>query len=537
MENEKSGIFKTFSPFVLSSETNYKNIFVSSACKNGYQKMIYWLFIFLWPLINYLTSNFEKISDYSDVGILASILFFLSLSSWFVIKKYFKQHIDVFFLPLIIMTALFFGYGVIVDTFGIYISFIGIKATHIWLVFVVVLSCFSWKISKSVEIQKITKIMILVMMGVSSFNLASSYWNQETYSNHALKQNHMDFVFKHKPNVYYILLDAYGRQDTLKETADFDNEPFLKKLESLGFSVSRKAYSNYHFTGASLSATMNMSYHNNDENGFIPYGQMHESLKGYNPVRKIFRNNHYKIINVPAHWHQITCYGNEDMCIRKKSFEVYQSFFSQTPFRVLKFNNAYVDFNTIKETSYLFDKDPKFVFAHIAQIHDAVFDESGNFHSILNPAFSGISDSVRYVASIKKVNDYLLDFIKDIKLHDKNAIIILQADHGPTYVGNLNPSSPSYWLDHTEDLRLVNKEDYRYTFGIFSAIYVPEINNDYHLIKDYFSGQFTLINTFRYIFAYLSDQKPDLLADESHFIYYDKTVNSYKEANIDQFKN
>ena len=40
-----------------------------------------------------------------------------------------------------------------------------------------------------------------------------------------------------KPDVYYIILDMYGRDDVLKDRFSYDNSEFLKELEELGFVV------------------------------------------------------------------------------------------------------------------------------------------------------------------------------------------------------------------------------------------------------------------------------------------------------------
>lgn len=171
-------------------------------------------------------------------------------------------------------------------------------------------------------------------------------------------------------------------------------------------------------------------------------------------------------------------------------------------------------------------------------MHDAVFDESGKFHSALHPCLSGKADSLRYISSIKEVNRQLLKLIKQIDISDPDAIVLIQADHGPTYVGSLTPPDPNYWLKRDNDIRLQNKNNFRYTFGIFSAIRMPMYNKErYSNINTYFSGFFTLVNTFRCIFAYLSDQPPVLLPDKSCFLYYDKSAKAYIEEDVNHLKN
>ncbi len=62
------------------------------------------------------------------------------------------------------------------------------------------------------------------------------------------------------PDVYYIILDAYGRADVLEEMFGYDNTPFLQSLESKGFYVAECAQSNYAQTMLSLTSSLNFDY-------------------------------------------------------------------------------------------------------------------------------------------------------------------------------------------------------------------------------------------------------------------------------------
>ena len=62
------------------------------------------------------------------------------------------------------------------------------------------------------------------------------------------------------PDIYYILLDAYTRQDVLRTDFGVDNGPFLARLGALGFYVADCSQSNYAQTELSLSTTLNMEY-------------------------------------------------------------------------------------------------------------------------------------------------------------------------------------------------------------------------------------------------------------------------------------
>jgi hypothetical protein len=62
------------------------------------------------------------------------------------------------------------------------------------------------------------------------------------------------------PDIYYIVLDGYGRSDYLLEKFNFDNSAFLTELESLGFVIPICTQSNYHLTILSMTSSLNMDY-------------------------------------------------------------------------------------------------------------------------------------------------------------------------------------------------------------------------------------------------------------------------------------
>lgn len=62
------------------------------------------------------------------------------------------------------------------------------------------------------------------------------------------------------PDIYYVVLDGYGREDVLFRSYDIDQREFLAQLRSRGFQVADRATANYPQTRLSLTATLNMEY-------------------------------------------------------------------------------------------------------------------------------------------------------------------------------------------------------------------------------------------------------------------------------------
>jgi hypothetical protein len=63
-----------------------------------------------------------------------------------------------------------------------------------------------------------------------------------------------------RPDIYYIIVDAYAGESVLKEVYGFDNQPFVNSLKNRGFFVADDSRSNYHLTELSLASSLNMTH-------------------------------------------------------------------------------------------------------------------------------------------------------------------------------------------------------------------------------------------------------------------------------------
>ena len=95
-----------------------------------------------------------------------------------------------------------------------------------------------------------------VASGVSARTSLSDPLIANAITSHLFSQFPPDVGGK-RPDIYYIILDAYGRHDALGE---FDNTDFLKELERRGFFVASDATSNYKYSIQSLASSLNLAY-------------------------------------------------------------------------------------------------------------------------------------------------------------------------------------------------------------------------------------------------------------------------------------
>ena len=101
------------------------------------------------------------------------------------------------------------------------------------------------------------------------------------------------------PDIYYIVLDGYGRQDILLDLYDYDNSDFISGLEAMGFTVLDRSWSNYSLTSLSLAATLNLDYVNDlaavmgpESKDSRPLGELIEN----SAVREILKEHGYQFV-------------------------------------------------------------------------------------------------------------------------------------------------------------------------------------------------------------------------------------------------
>ena len=102
-----------------------------------------------------------------------------------------------------------------------------------------------------------TNVILLIM---PLFQITYHYWGDQKNNPVNNSQSITAQVQIDKPDIYFIILDAYSREDLLKTAFGFDNQPFVDQLSALGFDVIPCSRSNYNATALSLSSMLNLNY-------------------------------------------------------------------------------------------------------------------------------------------------------------------------------------------------------------------------------------------------------------------------------------
>lgn len=333
------------------------------------------------------------------------------------------------------------------------------------------------------------------------------------------------------PDIYYIVLDAYGRQDILQEYYNYDNSTFISWLKEKGFYVARQSNSNYIQTVLSVSSSLNMEYvqtliekDKSLKNRFALIDMIHHSK-----VRSILAEQGYELVSFQNAYkvsvpdaeiyyddsekgltRPITSF--EGILIEQSMMRVLLSFpfsnklFIEAPYEKHR-QQILATYQGLKEIPSL--DGNYFVYAHIIAPHPPfVFGPNGEIlpHDepfTLDDANYFVQSHSRkayitgYRRQVEYVNKLTMQAVEQILANSKTPpIIIIQGDHGPgayLHWGSLANSIPQE------------------RFGMLNAYYFPKQN--YGALYPSISP----INSFRVVLDEYFGQKFELLPDKHYF--------------------
>ncbi|HTQ09255.1 MAG TPA: hypothetical protein VMI31_04220 [Fimbriimonadaceae bacterium] len=326
-----------------------------------------------------------------------------------------------------------------------------------------------------------------------------------------------------RPDIFFIIVDCYGRADQLKRVMGYSNDPFVSQLRSRGFFVADRSHSNYDQTQLSIAATLNLTFVQDYPKTFPRDSDDRRPLSdGTNLsfAASYLRRLGYKYIAVtsgyPLDFHSADLNFKRPM-VRSMIENTYIQF---TPITVD--NSAITTMfedrrdclvGAFQNLKYLAEPmpQPKFVVAHILAPHPPfVFDANGR--PIRQPGIpfgfydgsdymgaGGTHQTYRdgYVGQVQFLNGQLLQIIDAIVSKAKTPpVIIIEGDHGS-----------KLGLDQNN----IAKTDLHECMSNFMAFYVPPS------VKSLLYPQITSINTFRTLFDGLFNEHLPLAPDRSYY--------------------
>lgn len=341
-----------------------------------------------------------------------------------------------------------------------------------------------------------------------------------------------------RPDVYYIILDMYPREDILLNDFDFDNSQFIEILRKVGFYIADCTLSNYAQTQLSLASSLNYDYLDNLGNKFVPGSQDRTELDQlilHSKVRSFLDLIGYTTVSLsayaPLQWPDADIYYSTDPSKIPSAKQIalispFEALFiKNTAGRALINLDILEQSDVVKDAKYPF-KDhinqqlyilnkisqikevagPKFVFIHIQIPHPPfVFQANGDLvnnpppfpsagYFIEEAYWHGLfRDQVTYL------NSRLIPILESlINNSGDQPIIILQGDHGP------NSSNRN---------------------AVLNAFYVNQTT------KNALFPSISPVNTFRIIFNSYFDSQIPIIPDRS---YYSDYSNPYFYQHIEE---
>ena len=464
---------------------------------------LYPLLFSIYPVLSMFSINYFQSYAYAIITPLI-ISFLLGLMSLLIYKIWFKEwHFSAFASSVTLL--LFYSYGHILNSVPFASKYLYNFLPGIWIVLFISaiwgISHLRGKIVFSTYAPALNVTAIILLLFPIIHFLYVGFLSVQPL---AFQANHFVDLSKanteSKPDIYYIILDGYGRSDFLYKELSYDNTGFLDSLTDMGFKVSNCSQSNYPNTELSLVSALNLDYIQNLGPVFLEekdnFFNLVKALKG-NSVVKSLKNVGYTTITFPSGFpwsepnvdhlinpSEITSINEFDVLFMRTTFlRVIDQFiyplFSITDLRYRQ--RLEFVLNSHDELSQI--PGPKFVFMHILSSHNPyVLDHNGY---AISPEYR--NSRVGYIEQTKYSSRALVDLVgKIISTSKTPPVIVIQGDHG------------AFLLDKDTN-----------SFLILNAYFLPD-----HSTPIY--STISPVNTFRIIFNEYFDMNLPLLEDISY---------------------
>ncbi len=444
----------------------------------------------LFPIIFIYSINSQEIK-FEEIFLLFIIILPITFVSIFLLILIFKNKKAIGFV-VSISFIIFFSYGHVHNLISSNLELRHFYLLTIFLAFFVISVYYFIKTKRKLDNAiKITNAIGIILIVISGMNIISD---------NIVGNTSIDFIdtssnintnqISDKPDVYYIIVDAYAGKDVLTNYFGYDNNEFISFLEENNFHVVPHALSNYHTTALSLSSSLNMQYLDCVENSKVTREEFRESESCFGPsiaydmvqnnkIMKKFNQEGYTIINSysglePTRNFDIAFSNlcgrysgimNSELTITLIGKSILNPIYVKL-FEDVKRDQILCVLSELEEVHKKYDKSI-FVFAHLMLPHHPyIFGPNGESVSPekMEAGWEGLeNDKDGYLNQVKFVNKKLKQIITTII--DESPIppiIVIQGDHGlKSKINNMN--NPT-------------NEEFHNRLSIINAYHIPTTN-------------------------------------------------------------
>ena len=439
----------------------------------------------IFPILFIYTNNLSEISLDSLLIPVLGIFGLISVLLLILVKV--SKNIQKSTLFLSLSLFLFFSIGytkLLFHGLQIFNSHSTIFVFFIYSLIFLVGFIFIYRMKYSLEITKIISVIsfVVILSFLPGIFLDFSNSIYGDTNNSKLKFSNLD-----TPNIYFILLDGYSNNQSLKNNFDYDNSKFLEYLESFQFIINKNSFSNYDGTVMSMISTLNMNYLHEFKDLGTNNLLLQKNLFSNNLVMDTFQNNGYNTIYIDGGGplrdmktsNKILCHFTDNGLLQTLIDTSVLTYIFQGSFWDSWNDRRICSFSELENIPKNVES-PFFIYAHLRTPHEPYLrDENGNFTEYTERAndLDEKTFNERYVYQLKYTNKKIIEIIPKLLSVESKPIIILVSDHGWKYSTGLS------WTDDEHVQKHSN----------FAAFYVP--NSDY---PEFYSNT-TMVNIFRII--------------------------------------
>jgi hypothetical protein len=358
-------------------------------------------------------------------------------------------------------------------------------------------------------------IIVVLLANITVFSLEN---------NRSVNINNVEFDFKNNeikslPDIYFIILDGYPGNESLKTVNNYDNQEFLNNLKNHGFSIHEKSYANYAHTYLSLPSILNMKYLHSlvDEHGSKNDQLFLHAIGSNNEVMTFAKSIGYETISLDSGWGFTSDMKTADLklCNNNKIFgsEFLVSWIKNSMLSIIYVNIfgtgqleqrlcILEELPTIKK----YTDEPKFVFAHLFMPHPPYFfGPNGEIRSLENidPNLE-TKDNLNkdaFMDQLEFLNKKVIEIVEQLLDTEKQPIIIIISDHGTAF---LLDDDPKNWITPTDEM-------IKERMDTITFIFLPDkVENIFLEIK-------TPVNIFRILFNHYFETNYEILEERMYF--------------------